>query len=85
MKKDFFNRFEPQEKAAYKSVSMATSDWDLIEAYRLYGASRAGHEIPFQKLIRELLIGHINADKEFFRNKNDWLQRSAEIKDTQGE
>lgn len=79
MKKNFFSRFETQAKMAPRSVSMSIADWELVEAYRYYGASKAGHNLSFQKLMREIVVGHITGDKEFFKNKIEWVQRIASL------
>ncbi len=83
MKKNFFSRFETQEKMAPRSVSMSVTDWQLVEAYRYYGASKAGHNLSFQKLMREIVVGHIIGDKEFAKNKIEWMKQVASLDKTQ--
>lgn len=85
MRKTFFKRFEPQEKAVNRSLSMPESDWSVIEAYRLYGASHTGHEIPLQKLMREIILSHIDRDRSFSAVKQQWLAKLKEAQQTQGE
>ena len=79
MRKGFFERFEPQEKAVHKSVSLTESEWRLIEAYKLYGSSRAGHEIPVQRILREIIVAHLQGDRDFVKDQSTWLTKLAAL------
>ena len=78
MRKNFFGRFSPQERTQNKSISMPESDWKKLEAYRLFGSSAAGHEIPLQRMIREILMDHISRDREFSKAKDDWMSKLSQ-------
>ena len=53
-----------------KTVAMAPSDWELIDAYRKFGEKEAGFSIPMQKLLREIVIQHIQSDRAFAKQKD---------------
>ncbi len=77
MKKSFFDTFERQEKKVSRAISLHQNDWDLIDAYRLYGATKTGHEIPAPELIKKIIVSHIKKDPNF---SNDlWLQKAKDI------
>ena len=79
MKKGFFDRFEAGDKTVHKSISMGSSDWKLLEAYKLYGSSKSGHDISIQRLVREIIVGHIKSDREFAKSQGDWLGKLTSI------
>lgn len=81
MKKKFFERFEPQHKAVHKSISLESSEWSLLEAYRFYGTHLRGHEISMQNLIREIITDHIQSHRDFYKDKNQWLKKVEQIEE----
>lgn len=64
-KKTFFDRFARQDKNVSRSLSLPQGDWDLIEAYRMFGESRLGFEISLNTLIHELVVNQISSDRDF--------------------
>ncbi len=79
MTKQFFSEFAPQEKTLHKTVSLTESEWRLVEAYRLYGASEAGHEIPIQKLLKKILLKHVQSDRAFVHAQEEWLTKLSDL------
>lgn len=79
MKKSFFGRFAPQERTQNKSLSMHSSDWQVVEAYRLFGSDSAGYEIPLQRMVREILLNHITHDRDFMKTKGKWIDKVLQM------
>ena len=75
MKKKFFEKFRGPEKKISRSISIDQSDWNNIDAYRLYGASSSGNEIQLNWLVREIVMQHIEKDKDFWNNKEQWITK----------
>ncbi|MCB9229685.1 MAG: hypothetical protein H6618_08750 [Deltaproteobacteria bacterium] len=79
MKKKFFEKFVPAEKTQNRSISMLEGEWRQLEAYRLYGSATAGHEIPLQKIVREIVTTHIASDRQFSKVKEEWIAKTDQI------
>ncbi len=82
MREEFFDKFGPPERAIHKSISLSESEWRLVEAYQLYGASRKGYNIPIQGILREILSSHLEKDRSFNRDKDKWLKKLSEVEVT---
>ncbi len=81
MKKNFLDRLEPQDKTVHKSISMGLNDWSLLEAYRFYCASTRGHDISLQRLVREIVMDHIEANRQFAKSRDQWLKKIESIRE----
>lgn len=82
MAKRFFETIEADDKMIHKSISMGAKDWNLVDAYRLYGASQRKKEISVQKIIRKILIDHIKSDREFIKEQGIWCKKLEELQET---
>lgn len=79
MTKNFFEEFTEEEKSVPKSIPMTKSEWRLVEAYHLYGTSRLKFEVPIQRMLRVIIQNHIKKERNFARNKNEWLKKLSEL------
>lgn len=81
MRQDFFDKYEPQEKAVPRSLSLTESEWRLIDAYRLFGTSKKGREVPLQWILKEAVLSHVQRDRSFFRERDQWLAKLDKVED----
>ena len=80
MKKSFFNKFQKQGRVINRPLALQEDDWQIIDAYRLYGAAKAGYEIPLKALLREVIFSHIDSDRGFKKDEEKWkshMEKSA--------
>ena len=80
MKRDFFNKFRKQEKNISRPLSLQESEWDMIDAYRLFGSAKTGYEISLHSLVREIVFDHINKNIDFIKTQEQWVRESKESK-----
>ena len=80
VKKNFFGEFAKHEKKLGKSVQLFKSDWDLLEAYRLYGSNQSDNDISLNELLQKIVTDHINSDREFNKVSSEWLEKTKLIK-----
>ncbi len=78
----FFNKLPKPEKQVSKSISLNDSDWQLIEAYRKYGESSVGFNIHLNKIMREVILNHIESDRDFAKVKDQWLEATTKKSST---
>ena len=79
MRQDFFDTYEPQEKAVPRSLSLTEAEWRLIDAYRLFGTSKKAREIPLQWILKQAVLSHVRHHRAFFKERDKWLAKLAEI------
>jgi hypothetical protein len=73
----FFNKLPKPEKQASKTVTLNESDWQMIESYLKYGEEKVGFSINLNALLREVIIGHIESDRDFSKKKSTAKTDSA--------
>ena len=57
-----------------RSVSLKKSQWEAIEAYRIWGQDKTKKEVSLKSLIEHILMAHIDSEtrsKKVDFNKND--------------
>lgn len=79
MRQDFFDNYEPQEKAVPRSLSLTEAEWRLIEAYRLFGTSKKARDIPLQWILKNAVLSHVQRHRTFYRERDKWLAKLNEI------
>jgi hypothetical protein len=81
MAKSFFETIEVEEPMVHKSIAMASNDWNLIEAYLLFGATKRKKKLSLQKIIRKILVKHIEGDREFIKEYEIWSKKLGDLKE----
>lgn len=79
MRQDFFDTYEPQERAVTRSFSLSEAEWRIIDAYRLFGTSKKGREIPLQWILKNAVLTHVQRHKAFYIDRDKWLAKLSEI------
>lgn len=77
MKKSFLKNFTRPSEQLTKQISFSKSQWDEIEAYRRYLASKLGFEVKVSELFKNLVNDHLVTAKEFQAEKGRWHNESA--------
>lgn len=67
----FFNKIPKKEKPVTKPLSVRPSEWELIEKYLEFGTSIVGDKLNHSDVLKEIILGHIDKDREFKKWSNN--------------